>query len=127
MPTPRLRRRYRAPHTSALIGQIPGLLLQHETLAPVRFGSLADIGAQVAMSANTPKSGQTQRRSVCPLSAMSGHRRNYSMTASARAISDGDTDSPIALAVLRLSTSSNLVGWRNGRSPGLAPLRMRLT
>ena len=67
------------------------------------------------------------RRAMLPGCAMSEHRRNYSMTASARAISDGGTDSPIALAVLRLSTSSNLVGWRNGRSPGLAPLRMRPT
>ena len=33
----------------------------------------------------------------------------------------------IALAVLRLMTSSNLVGCSMGRSPGLAPLRMRST
>ena len=34
---------------------------------------------------------------------------------------------PSALAVLRLMTSSNLVGCSMGRSPGLAPLRMRST
>jgi hypothetical protein len=32
---------------------------------------------------------------------------------------------PSALAVLRLMTRSNLVGWSTGRSAGLSPLRMR--
>ena len=34
---------------------------------------------------------------------------------------------PIAFAVLRLMTSSNLVGSWTGRSAGFAPLRMRST
>src|SRR5262245_53562224 len=34
---------------------------------------------------------------------------------------------PSALAVLRLTTSSNLLASCTGRSPGLAPLRMRST
>src|SRR5262244_3810594 len=34
---------------------------------------------------------------------------------------------PSAFAVLRFTTSSNLVGNWTGRSPGLAPLRMRST
>ena len=67
------------------------------------------------------------RRNEPTRSAITRHRPDYSMIASARAISAGGTDSPIALAVLRSSTSSNFVGWRNGRSPGLAPLRMRPT
>src|SRR6516225_8445080 len=37
------------------------------------------------------------------------------------------TERPRVLAVLRLSASSNLLGVCTGRSPGLAPLRMRST
>ena len=39
----------------------------------------------------------------------------------------GGTSRPSALAVLRLMTSSNLVGSCTGSSPGLAPRRMRST
>jgi hypothetical protein len=37
------------------------------------------------------------------------------------------TVTPSALAVLRLITSSNLVGCWTGRSPGLSPFRIRST
>ena len=37
------------------------------------------------------------------------------------------TSMPSALAVLRFTTSSNLVGACTGRSPGLAPFKMRST
>src|SRR6516164_6621964 len=39
----------------------------------------------------------------------------------------GRNSRPIALAALRLTTSSNLVGKPTGRSPGFAPRRMRST
>src|SRR3954470_8567557 len=48
----------------------------------------------------------------------------HSITSSARASNEGGISRPSALAVLRLITSSNLVGCRTGRSPGLAPLRI---
>src|SRR5262245_24408615 len=51
----------------------------------------------------------------------------YWMTSSARASSDGGMVRPSALAVLRLMTSSNLVGCSTGRSAGLAPLRILST
>src|SRR5258705_9566869 len=51
--------------------------------------------------------------------------RTHSITSSARASSVGGTVRPSALAVLRLMTSSNLVGCTTGRSEGLAPLRTR--
>src|SRR5262249_5849082 len=51
----------------------------------------------------------------------------HSITSSARASSVGGTSRPSALAVLRLMTSSKLVGSSTGRSEGLAPLRMRST
>src|SRR5438876_11219176 len=52
-------------------------------------------------------------------------RAGYSITSLARARSDGGTSRPSALAVLRLITSSYLVGAWTGRSAGFSPLRMR--
>src|SRR5256886_8935143 len=51
--------------------------------------------------------------------------RTYSITSSARARSVGGTSRPSALAVLRLITSSNLVGCTIGRSEAFSPFRMR--
>src|SRR6478609_11965289 len=51
----------------------------------------------------------------------------HSITSSARASSVGGTWRPRALAVLRLITSSYLVGACTGRSAGFSPLRMRST
>src|SRR5262245_28580542 len=51
----------------------------------------------------------------------------HSMTSSARASSLSGTVRPSAFAVLRLMTSSNLVGCRTGRSAGFSPLRTRPT
>lgn len=48
----------------------------------------------------------------------------YSTTESARASRVGDTSTSSAFAVLRLITSSNLVGCSTGRSAGLAPARI---
>src|SRR6516165_6947682 len=50
---------------------------------------------------------------------------SYSITSSAVARSAGGTVSPSALAVLRLTTNSYLMGACTGRSAGFAPLRMR--
>ena len=74
-------------------------------------------------------SGQTLVWLECPLSAKSGlmqcsKQHLYSITSSARESSDGGTVRPIAFAVLRLMTNSNLVGCSTGRSPGLAPLKI---
>src|SRR4029077_5726457 len=52
---------------------------------------------------------------------------SYSMTSSARASSDGGTVMPSALAVLILTTISNLVGACTGRSAGFSPFKMRST
>src|SRR5207244_7712290 len=52
---------------------------------------------------------------------------NHSITSSARASSVGGTSRPSAFAVLRLITSSYLVGACTGRSLGFSPLRMRST
>jgi hypothetical protein len=46
---------------------------------------------------------------------------DYSMTSSARVSTVGGIVSPIAFAVLRLMTNSNVVGCSIGRSAGFAP------
>src|SRR5262245_11458525 len=51
----------------------------------------------------------------------------HSITSSARASTVGGISMPSALAVLRLTTSSYLVGACTGRSAGFSPLRMRST
>jgi hypothetical protein len=51
----------------------------------------------------------------------------YSITSSAVASNPGGIVRPSVLAVLRLTTSSYLVGACTGRSAGFSPLRMRST
>jgi hypothetical protein len=53
-------------------------------------------------------------RSACRKRANFGSRRSYSITSSARARKASGMVSPIAFAVLRLMTSSNLVGCLTG-------------
>ena len=69
-----------------------------------------------------PVSGHRQPVSACPFRANNGlmhrsKRYRHSITSSARSSSDVDTSTPSALAVLRFTTSSNLVGCSIGRSP----------
>src|SRR5262249_55029504 len=52
---------------------------------------------------------------------------NHSITSSARSRIDCGTVRPSALAALRLTAISNLVGACTGRSAGFSPLRMRST
>src|SRR5258706_11409009 len=63
---------------------------------------------------------QHQQRTHAP-------QQTYSITSSARRSNEVGTERPSALAVLRLITSSNLVGCSTGRSEGLAPLRILST
>src|SRR5262249_14733172 len=51
----------------------------------------------------------------------------HSITSSARASSLSETVKPSALAVLRLMTSTYLIGACTGRSAGFSPLRIRST
>ena len=51
----------------------------------------------------------------------------HSITSSARASTAAGNSNPIAFAVLRLTTSSYLVGACTGMSAGFSPLRMRST
>ncbi len=56
-----------------------------------------------------------------------GHWPSYSITSSARCWSCNGPSRPSALAVLRLITSSNLVGCCTGRLAGCSPLSIRST
>src|SRR5262249_36177768 len=49
---------------------------------------------------------------------------SHSITSSARARKVGDILSPSTLAVVRLTTRSNLVGCSTGMSPGFVPRRI---
>src|SRR6516225_2332969 len=84
------------------------------------------------MSALPPKADMgTQPRNVCFVpKADKVHCSKivrYSITSSARAISDCGTVSPSAFAVLRLIINSYFVGACTGRSAGFSPLRIRST
>jgi hypothetical protein len=83
-----------------------------------------------------PKADKYRIVSVCPLSAITGREQmqqpnvpmhGYSITSSAPASSVGGKSRPSPFAVLRLITSSYLVGACTGRSVGFSPLRMRST
>src|SRR6516165_3571155 len=52
---------------------------------------------------------------------------DHSITSSARSRNDSGIVSPSALAVVRLTTRSNLVGCSTGRSPDFAPRRILST
>jgi len=69
---------------------------------------------------------ETRRFSVkLPFTIGAGVALRYSITSSAMASTLGGTVMPSSLAVLRLITSSYLVGFCTGRSAGFSPLRMR--
>src|SRR5260221_9102530 len=79
------------------------------------------------------KSRHRQTTPACPFGAATTrlmHRSKqarHSITSSASCCKWRGTSRPSALAVLRLITSSNLVGCCIGRSAGLAPRKMRST
>ena len=103
-------------------------------------GTLAMRACPSGSSATKPKSTPTRRirsgllraRRERPRGSRAAEQRDelappHSITSSARASSVGGTVRPSAFAVLRLITSSYLVGACTGRSAGFSPLRMRST
>ena len=68
------------------------------------------------------------QRSELAKSAISGlmhcSTARYSITSSARSRNESGRVNPIALAVRRLTTSSNLVGSWTGRSAGFSPFKI---
>ena len=113
--------------------------LSRKDLSPFRTGLWAagPIGADATrrMAANLRVSlAKASEQSAVHASYVAGvgsihnlKRHYYSMTSSARSKIDCGTVRPSALAVLRFTTISNLVGNCTGRSPGFSPRRMRST
>src|SRR5215472_554073 len=95
--------------------------------------------ASIARSVTTSRSEGSSKLTEIGLRARrerprrrAAHQRDelaafHSITSSARASSVGGMSRPSVLAVLRLITSSYLVGACTGRSAGFAPLRIRST
>src|SRR4030095_2090519 len=98
-----------------------------ETALDVRFGSKADTSQCNRHVCFAPESGHVRCNLGCPLWANSGHLTFHSITSSASSKNDSRIDRPSALAVLRVTTSSNLSGDCAGKLPGDSPLRMRST
>jgi hypothetical protein len=97
--------------------------------ADVRFGSQPDMTRSNHDVRYSPESGHSPTRSGCLLWARNGQSASqqngsYSITSSAAISRLGGTVSPSALAVLRLTTNSNLEACITGRSAGLSPLRI---
>src|SRR5215469_2929366 len=114
----------------------PGRLLDRQIGRLHTFEDLFDISGGEAAHTGAARAIGHQPASVDPLPR--GENRRYSasqhlygdllpgghsMTSSARARIDGGTVRPSVFDVLRLITSSNVVGCWTGRSAGLAPLR----
>src|SRR5262249_61354765 len=70
---------------------------------------------------------ERQRRRRAPEQRYECAASDHSITSSARVTSVGGRSRPSALAVLRLIVSSILVGDSIGKSPALAPFRIRST
>jgi hypothetical protein len=84
--------------------------------ADVRFGALrTQVGRR-------ERSEMCQFRTHAPQQAIP-----YSITSSARASNVEGTSKPSAIAVIRLTTSSNLIGCSTGRSAGFVPRRILST
>src|SRR5262245_12559828 len=108
----------------------PAQLLQH-LLERREFGTAGDGTTREHADAADPFAPLRPRRErPRPCAAEQRDERpaaGHSITSSARARSVSGTESPSALAVLRFTTNSYLVGACTGRSAGFSPLRMRST
>src|SRR5205823_677311 len=100
----------------------------------MRCGALCAVVGQAAvwpMSAFHPEADIKRTflevRFVPEADSCSVAKDRYSITSSASDKNDSGIVRPSALAVFRLTTTSNFVGYCTGRSVGLAPLSNLLT
>ena len=111
------------------------MLLHCESLEPPmsQLGHLQTLRRRLNSFRFTRESGHpgagSDMSAKCPISRLMHRSKSHpqSITSSASASSVFGIAMPSALAVLRLTTSSNLVGCTTGRSVGFSPLRMRPT
>ncbi len=93
----------------------PNPIIRRMTFQPDMAEGVGRAGGSAARDASSHRRGrQALADEILPV---------HSITSSARGRSDCGTVSPSALAVLRLITSSKLVGRWIGRSAGFSPLR----
>src|SRR5262245_17041086 len=102
--------------------------LLHKRGHPLAIGRRCGL-AQVPDGRQLPRLLRARRERPCRCNAEQRDELAplHSITSSARASTLAGISMPSALAVLRLSTVSYLVGACTGRSAGLSPLRMRST
>jgi len=100
--------------------QFSSLKLGMAALADDDVGTCATIAFVDALSSSSATAAISEN-------AGSGTAADYSITSSARCRNEGGIVRPSALAVLRLTTSSNFVGCSTGKLAGLAPLRILST
>src|SRR5437868_4683560 len=94
------------------------------------FGSSLGSGILIFGRGRAPRRNHNPKSTIsvgCAVEQRDELPAPHSITSSARASNEDGTSSPSALAVLRLMTSSYLVGACTGRSAGFSPLRMRST
>src|SRR5205823_2319878 len=91
---------------------------------------------RIGLRPSDPRHGRERGSARCQMQKLPSARKfhrgpslllAYSITSSARASSVGGTSMPSALAVLRLTANSNLIGCSIGRSLGLAPRKILAT
>ena len=113
----------RIPRTSSPVETVASLVqCSPMSASDVRLGVIAPICPIRAKSAFHPIA--TVERTV-QIGVPHADLAVYSITSSARASRACGTVRPSALAVFRLSASSNLEDWTTGKSDGCSPLRMR--
>jgi len=117
------RRRRSAPVLLSLIGPTLSTFAVQQVVGYLgHTGRAADV---VVTAAYDPKPPFVQASSCKRRGHNSLALAAYSITSSARNRNASGMVSPSAFAVLRLTTSSNRVGCRIGRSPGFSPFRIR--
>ena len=102
-------------YSRRLMGSLPVSLMAAMGPAGTTIAIRCCFAGSCARADGSAREQQTDREIAPP----------HSITSSARASANGGIVRPSAVAVLRLITSSNLVGRRKGRSAGFSPLRIR--
>jgi hypothetical protein len=107
-----------------------GVAILRKTFAQIFqlvFGRLRLPGNEADLENPAQLRGRRERQCHCARKRAKKLPPPHSITSSQRAISDSGIVSPSAFAVLRLTTSSNLVGCSTGMSAGFAPRRILST
>jgi transposase len=105
----------------------PGTGVVHDAEIFVGVGPKGSICRESGPPSRAAITSATRHAHFVPIPAVSRCSKSYSITSSARSRNDSGTVRPSALAVVRLMTSSNLVGCSTGISADFAPRRILST